>query len=152
MQQNHNENLILLFSKFIENANNFIWGYYLVALLLLVGIYYSFKLFLPQIMLAKDAFKVITEKDPNAKGNKDHISPYEALMISMGTRVGMGTIVGMAVAIVVGGPGALVWIWIAAFLNGSISVAENTLGQIYKSKDGGAFKGGPILFNQRIEC
>ncbi|PAF47587.1 hypothetical protein BKH46_03965 [Helicobacter sp. 12S02634-8] len=146
MQASNNESYAFLFSKFIANTNDFIWGYYLVVLLLLVGLYYSFKLLLPQIMLAKDAFKVITEKDPNAKGNKDHISPYEALMISMGTRVGMGTIVGMAVAIVAGGPGALVWIWIAAFLNGAVSVAENTLGQIYKSKDGGAFKGGPSYY------
>ncbi|PAF42817.1 alanine/glycine:cation symporter family protein [Helicobacter sp. 11S02596-1] len=146
MDTSGNENFAFLFSKFIENANDFIWGYYLVALLLLVGIYFSIKLLLPQIMLAKDAFKVITERDPSAKGNKDHISPYEALMISMGTRVGMGTIVGMAVAIVVGGPGALVWVWIAAFLNGAVSVAENTLGQIYKSRDGGAFKGGPSYY------
>ncbi|PAF43854.1 alanine/glycine:cation symporter family protein [Helicobacter sp. 11S03491-1] len=137
---------ISVVSDFISNADNFIWGYYLVVLLLLAGIYYSFKLGFPQVVLTKDAFHVITERDANAKGNKDHISPYQALMISMGTRVGMGTIVGMAVAVVLGGPGAIFWIWVAAFLNGSIAIAENTLGQIYKSKDGGAFKGGPAYY------
>ncbi|PAF54428.1 hypothetical protein BKH42_00490 [Helicobacter sp. 13S00482-2] len=133
-------------SNFIHHADGFIWGYYLVALLLLVGIFYSIKLRFPQVTLTKAALHLITERDVNAKGNKEHISPYEALMISMGTRVGMGTIVGMAVAVVMGGPGAIVWIWIAAWLNGAIAIAENTLGQIYKSKDGGAFKGGPAYY------
>lgn len=133
-------------SGYIHHLDDFIWGYYLVALLLLVGIFYSFKLKFPQVTLTKDAFHVITERDANAKGNKEHISPYEALMISMGTRVGMGTIVGMAIAVVLGGPGAIVWIWVAAWLNGAIAIAENTLGQIYKSKDGGAFKGGPAYY------
>ncbi|MDO7253171.1 alanine/glycine:cation symporter family protein [Helicobacter cappadocius] len=138
--------LMDMISAFISHADNFIWGYYLVALLLLVGIFYSIRLKFPQVTLTKAAFHLITERDANAKGNKEHISPYEALMISMGTRVGMGTIVGMAVAVVSGGPGAIVWIWIAAWLNGAIAIAENTLGQIYKSKDGGAFKGGPAYY------
>lgn len=129
-------------TRLVEYTDDFIWGYYLIALIILVGIFYSFKLKFPQLMLTKDAFRVITEKDENAKGNKQHISPYEALMISMGTRVGMGTIVGMAIAVVLGGPGSIFWIWVAAFLNGAVAIAENTLGQIYKSKDGKAFKGG----------
>ncbi|PAF52348.1 hypothetical protein BKH44_03250 [Helicobacter sp. 13S00477-4] len=134
------------FPDYIHDLDDIIWGHYLVILLILVGIYFSFKLKFPQVRLTKDAFGVITEKDPNAKGNKQHISPYEALMISMGTRVGMGTIVGMAIAAVLGGAGAIFWIWVAAFLNGAISIAENTLGQIYKSRDGGAFKGGPAYY------
>lgn len=129
-------------TKIVDYADNFIWGYYLVAFIIIVGVFYSFKLKFPQLTLTKDAFKVITERDENAKGNKQHISPYEALMISMGTRVGMGTIVGMAVAVVLGGPGAIFWIWVAAFLNGAVAIAENTLGQIYKSRDGKSFKGG----------
>lgn len=146
MDTNNMENISEMFSNFIMWANDFIWSKYLVVLLLLVGLFYSIKLIFPQLSLAKDAVKVITEVDPNAKGNREHISPYEALMISMGTRVGMGTIVGMAIAIISGGPGALIWLWVAAFLNGAVSVAENTLGQIYKSKDGGAFKGGPAYY------
>lgn len=134
------------FSQTINWLNNFIWGDYLVVLLLLVGLFFSFILFFPQLSLIKDAIKVITEKDPSARGNKQHISPYEALMISMGTRIGMGTIVGMAVAVIAGGPGAIVWLWLAAFLNAAICVAENTLGQVYKSRDGNGFKGGAAFY------
>lgn len=133
-------------AEFVSKADDFIWGYYLVAFILIAGIFYSFKLKFPQLVLTKDAFSVITETDENAKSNKQHISSYEALMISMGTRVGMGTIVGMAIAVVLGGAGAIFWLWVAAFLNGAVAIAENTLGQIYKSKDGGTFKGGPAYY------
>ncbi|WP_197286426.1 sodium:alanine symporter family protein [Achromobacter sp. 2789STDY5608621] len=133
---------LLHLEAYINWLDDIIWGRYFIVILLAVGIYYSIRLKFPQVLMAKYALSVITEKDHGAKGNKSHISPYEALMISMGTRVGIGTIVGMAVAVVQGGPGVIVWMWLAAFLNGAISVAENTLGQVYKSRDGDGFKGG----------
>ena len=121
--------------------------YWLTWILLLVAVFFSIKLKFPQLFVMRDAVKVLTEKDENAKGNKEHISPFEAVTISLGTRVGVGSIVGVAVAIATGGPGSIFWMWVMAFMAGASSFAECTLGQVYKAKDGDkAFKGGPAFY------
>lgn len=133
--------------QFIQTIDSYLASYWLIWVLLFVAVYFTVILKLPQISLIKDAILVLTEKDDNAKYNKEHISPFEALTISLGTRVGIGSIVGVAVAITLGGPGSIFWMWVMAFLAGASSFAECTLGQIYKAKDGqNAFKGGPAYY------
>lgn len=137
---------MMQFENIVGNINDFIATYYFVFFLVFVSIFLTIYFKWPQFSLAKDLISTITEKDENAKGNKEHISPYEALMISMATRVGVGSIVGIALAAIKSAPGALVWIWFVAFFQASLSLAENTLAQLYKVPDGNGFKGGPAYY------
>ncbi|MCI6642455.1 MAG: alanine/glycine:cation symporter family protein [Campylobacter hominis] len=125
--------------------NNFLYAQYLVVLLIFLGVFYSFKLGFVQIRLFRESLKVITEKT-DTKDNKEHISSFQALMISTGSRVGIGNIAGIALAVTLGGAGAVFWMWVMAFFGGASSFAESTLAQIYKVKDGEGFKGGPAYY------
>ena len=90
----------------------------------------------------KVAFTGIKEK----KG-KRVISSFQAFCVSMGARIGVGNIAGVATAIVMGGPGAIFWMWIFALIGAATSFVENTIGQIYKEKKGdGFFHGGPAYY------
>ena len=101
-----------------------------VPLLLVVsGIYFTFRCRFIQIRLFRDACRVIMEK-PESEGS---ISSFGALMISTASRVGTGNIIGVSTAICLGGPGAIFWMWVTALLGGATAFIESTLAQIYKS-------------------
>lgn len=130
----------------LSKVDGFIASYGLTWVLLASAVFFTLVLRFPQLVFALDALKVITERDAGAAGNKEHISPFEAVAISLGTRVGIGSIVGVGLAISLGGSGSIFWMWVVAFLGGALSFAENTLGQLYKTKDGSGFKGGPAYY------
>ena len=127
----------------LGKINDFTYTYYLVGLLILASVFYSFKLRFVQISMLKEGLKVITEK-PN--GKNDALSSFQALTISVASRVGIGNIAGIATAVAVGGSGAVFWMWVMAFFGGASAFAESTLAQIYKSYDGEGFKGGPAYY------
>ena len=130
------------FSKFVDTASGFLYTYFLVFLLLACGIYFTFRTRFIQLRFLKESIKVLSEKS-----QKEHISPFGALMISTASRVGIGNIVGVAVAISGGGVGALFWMWITALLGGASAFIESTLAQVYKRKDGEFnYKGGPAYY------
>ncbi|RDU74141.1 amino acid carrier protein [Helicobacter anseris] len=137
------------FVNFLGGVNNWLYTYYLVGLLVFVGIFYSLRLGFVQIGLLAESIKVVTEKPETQKKHAEHISPFQALMISTASRVGIGNIAGIAFAIVAGGSGAIFWMWVMAFFGGASAFAESTLAQIYKTKDGKGFKGGPAYYMQR---
>ncbi|MCR6594035.1 alanine/glycine:cation symporter family protein [Campylobacter insulaenigrae] len=116
----------------------------LVLLLVVTGFYYSYITGFVQFRMLPYVFDLLTEKQEERE--KHHISPFQALMISTASRVGIGNIAGIAVAIVLGGPGALFWMWVMAFFGGASAFAESTLAQVYKSRDGKGFKGGPAYY------
>lgn len=90
---------------------------------------------------------VLTQRDENAKFNKEHISPFETLTISLGTRVGVGSIVGVAVAITMGGAGSIFGCGLWHFLLMQVHLLNALWGQVYKAKDGdNVFKGGPAYY------
>ncbi|HFP7575257.1 TPA: alanine:cation symporter family protein, partial [Campylobacter jejuni] len=98
-----------------------------------------------QFRMLSSVFKILTEK--NEGHAKEHISPFQALMISTASRVGIGNIAGISLALATGGAGALFWMWVMAFFGGASAFAESTLAQVYKSKDDtGGFKGGPAYY------
>ncbi|ANV98116.1 amino acid carrier protein [Helicobacter enhydrae] len=132
--------------EFLGSINTFAYGYYLVILLIAVSVFYSFKLGFVQLSMLKEGFKVIMEK---RDGNHDRISSFQALAISVASRVGIGNIAGIAVAIASGGAGAVFWMWVMAFFGGASAFAESTLAQIYKTRDGDGFKGGPAYYMQK---
>lgn len=124
--------------------SNVLYQPWFVPLLLVFGgIYFTVRTGLMQVRLFGESFRVITEK-PKTEGG---ISSFGALMVSTASRVGTGNIIGVSVAIVTGGPGAIFWMWITAFLGGATAFIESTLAQIYKRRrsDGTSY-GGPAFY------
>ena len=121
----------------------YLTGWPLATVLFLGGLYFTIRTKFPQIRLFGESIRVVTEK-PAEEGA---ISSFGALMISTASRVGTGNIVGVSTAICMGGPGAVFWMWVTAFLGGASAFVESTLAQIYKKKDseGGSY-GGPAYY------
>ena len=117
-----------------------------VPLLLIVGgLYFTFRCKFMQVRLFRESFRVIMEKPKEENG----ISSFGALMVSTASRVGTGNIIGVATAICLGGPGAIFWMWITAFIGGATAFVESTLAQIYKKRDtDGSSYGGPAFYMQ----
>ncbi len=126
-------------------ANDFIWTYILIGFLLIVGIYFTVGTKFVQIRLFKEMFKLIVERKVGNSG----VSPFQAFTISAASRVGTGNITGVALAIGIGGPGAIFWMWIIAIVGMATAFVESTLAQVYKVKDGDTFRGGPAYYMQK---
>lgn len=129
--------------NFLFITNNYI-SYVLIALLIFAGIYFSIRTKFVQFRLVPDAIKSLTESS-----NGEKVSSFQALMISTACRVGTGNIAGVAIAIVLGGPGAVFWMWIMALLGAASAFVESTLAQVYKVKNGNSFRGGPSYYMQK---
>lgn len=132
-------------SNIVNDANNVLWTYILITLLLVAGLYFSFGTKFVQIRLFPEMFRLIVEKREGESG----VSPFQAFTISAASRVGTGNITGVALAIGVGGPGAVFWMWIIAILGMATAFIESTLAQVYKVKDGDTFRGGPAYYMEK---
>lgn len=130
---------------FVGPFNDFIWTYILIGLLLILGIYFTYKTKFVQVRLFAEMFRLIVEK----KDNKDGVSPFQAFTISAASRVGTGNVTGVALAIGVGGPGAVFWMWIIALIGMATAFIESTLAQVYKVRDGANFRGGPAYYMEK---
>lgn len=126
-------------------ANDFIWTYVLIGLLLLAGVYFTIRTKFVQVRLFGEMFRLIVEK----KDSNDGVSPFQAFTISAASRVGTGNVAGVALAIGIGGPGAVFWMWIIAIIGMATAFIESTLAQVYKVKDGDTFRGGPAYYMQK---
>lgn len=129
----------------LSGISDFLYTYIIIALLIMCGIYFSFKTKFVQIRYFCESFRLMKER---SDGNK--VSSFQALMISTASRVGTGNIAGIAAALVAGGAGAIFWMWIMSILGASSAFIESTLAQIYKvrGKDG-SFRGGPAYYIKR---
>lgn len=134
-----------LLNSLIGTINDFMYGYILVGLLVVVGIYFTLRTGFVQFRLLPDGIRQIMEKSENESA----VSSFQALMISTASRVGIGNIAGVATAIASGGPGAVFWMWLIAILGSSSAFIESTLAQIYKVKHGEEFRGGPSYYIQK---
>ena len=132
----------------LSAVNSIIWGPPLLILLVGTGIYLTWKLKLLQVFRLPLAFKYIFSKeednDENAKGD---VSSYGALCTALSATIGTGNIVGVATAITAGGPGALFWMWFAAFFGMATKYAEGLLAIKYREVDeNGEMAGGPMYY------
>lgn len=114
-----------------------------IALVLFVSIYFSVRMIFPQFRFFKQMFKSLVDKDADSN---DGISPFQAFMTALGSRVGVGNVAGVATAIATGGPGAIAWIWIFGLIGSAVAIVEAVLGQAYKVKDGDEYLGGPAYY------
>ncbi len=129
-----------------DNISNFLYTYILIILLIAAGLYFTFRTKFVQITLLKDGFKQLLAKKDDKEGG---ISSFQSLMISTASRVGTGNIAGVAVAITIGGPGAVFWMWLIALIGAASAFVESTLAQVYKEKDGDSFRGGPAYYIEK---
>ncbi len=129
--------------ELLKALDAFVWGPPLLILLVGTGIYLTIRLGLLQIARLPKAFQLIFIKD---KGHGD-VSSFAALCTALAATVGTGNIIGVATAIKVGGPGALFWMWMAAFFGMATKYAEGLLAIKYRTKDAnGAVAGGPMHY------
>ena len=133
----------------IDFLNNILWSYVVIYGLLGIGIYFTWKTGFIQFRYLKEMTRVVFEKTPESKSGEKPISAFKSFCIGSATRIGTGNLAGVAVAITLGGPGAVFWMWIVGLLGGATSFIESTLAQIYKVKDQekpGTFRGGPAYY------
>lgn len=130
--------------------DDIVWCYVLVALCLGAGFYFSLRMKFPQVRLFKDMVKLLVSGEKSDNG----ITPFQAFAATVGSRVGMGNIAGVATAIFFGGPGAIFWMWVLAFIGAGSAFIESALAQAYKVKDkSGEYMGGPAFFIERaLHC
>ena len=131
--------------KVVNFINDYLSGYILVFLLVAVGLYYTIKTRFVQIRCLGEGFKKVFSKN-NGSG-KNGLSSFQALATAVAAQVGTGNIVGACGAILVGGPGAIFWMWIIAFLGMATNYAEAVLAQKTKVVDeNGEVHGGPVYY------
>ena len=129
-----------------DHISNFLYTYILIILLIAAGLYFTFRTKFVQITLLKDGLKQLLAKKDGKEGG---VSSFQSLMISTASRVGTGNIAGVAVAITIGGPGAVFWMWLIALIGAASAFVESTLAQVYKEKDGDSFRGGPAYYIEK---
>lgn len=132
---------------FLDTLNSYVWSNALVYLCLAAGVYFSIRSRFVQVRQIPEMVRLMLKGEKSPSG----VSSFQALTMSLAGRVGTGNIAGVATAIAFGGPGAVFWMWMVAFLGASTSFVECTLGQIYKGRDAltGEYRGGPAYYLSR---
>ncbi|GAC79330.1 alanine or glycine:cation symporter, AGCS family [Gordonia malaquae] len=125
------------------------YGYVLIVLLVGAGLWWGTRTLLVQIRMAPEMARAIKEQPPKAESGAAQISAFRAFCISAASRVGTGNVAGVAVALTIGGPGAVFWMWMLAIIGGATAFVESTLGQLYKVRDGVDYRGGPAYYLSR---
>lgn len=133
------------FTQIVNSINDFVWGPVMLLFLVGTGIFLTIRLrFIPWKNLGS-SLKKLFSKESRQKDGEGDISPFSALMTALAATVGTGNIVGVATAMVLGGPGALVWMWISAAFGISTKYAECALAGKYRTvNEKGEMCGGPM--------
>ncbi|MEZ5132257.1 MAG: alanine/glycine:cation symporter family protein [Mycobacterium sp.] len=133
-------------ANLIDPVNKALYTYILVYLLVAVGIYFTIRTRFVQFRYFPRMLKQLVHSRSHDPG----ISPFQAFCVGLASRVGTGNIAGVAIALTVGGPGAIFWMWVVALIGMATALIEATLGQIFKVRAGdGTFRGGPAFYIQR---
>ena len=149
--------------QLIEATYNFQWGdlfqiplpvggsigiSLLIIFLVPAAVYFTIRTRFMQVRLFPDMVRALTKQ----KSGENGLSPFQTLIVSTATRVGMGNLVGVVAAISAGGAGAVFWMWIMAVLGSATAFIEATLAQLYKEKDPlyGGYRGGPAYYIHRF--
>lgn len=134
-------------TELISTTNNWITTHILIVMLIGAGIYFTIRTGFVQIRLFGQMVKqVFDSRDVDGDG----ISSFQAFAIGIASRVGTGNIAGVAIAVTLGGPGAVFWMWLVAFLGMATAFIEATLAQLFKIRwHDGTFRGGPAFYIQR---
>ncbi len=134
-----------MMEEIIKGINDIVWSNALIFVALASGIFYSFKTKFVQIRMVKEMVRLLFGGKSSDRG----VSSFQAFAIAISGRVGTGNIAGVATAIALGGPGAIFWMWVIAFLGSASAFIEATLGQLYKENKGGEYRGGPAFYIEK---
>lgn len=129
----------------VSTINSYIWSDALIYLCLGAGLFFSIITRFVQVRMFREMIHLLFSSKESDKG----ISSFQALAVSLSGRVGTGNIAGVAAAIGFGGPGAVLWMWVVAFLGAATAYVESALGQIYKEVDEGQYRGGPAYYIEK---
>ena len=135
------------FAEILNSVDGFVWGWVLIALILATGVYLSFRTGFVQIFHLGKALKFMVKNEDDGEGE---VTSFGALCTALSATVGTGNIVGVATAICIGGPGALLWMLIAAFFGMATKYAEGLLAILYREDKGdGHYLGGPFMYIEK---
>jgi AGCS family alanine or glycine:cation symporter len=129
----------------LSKINDLIWSNALIILCMGTGIYFSIVTRFLQVRYIKEMWRLLFDGKSSEKG----VSSFQAFAIAISGRIGTGNIAGVATAIAMGGPGAVFWMWLIAFLGSASAFIEATLGQIYKQVNNGEYRGGPAYYIEK---
>ncbi|MCH5223536.1 MAG: alanine:cation symporter family protein [Muribaculaceae bacterium] len=136
----------------INTINDYLWTYVMVGLLLGGALFFTVYTRGVQFKMIPQMFKLLFESSKNYENpddpinKKKTISSFQAFAVSLASRVGTGNIAGVAIAIALGGPGSVFWMWIVALIGSANAFIESTLAQLFKVRDKDAFRGGPAYY------
>ncbi len=146
-------------NELITTVNDVIWSYVLIVALVGCGLWFTWRTKFVQFRMVGEMLRLLTESAVDSVGDqvkvkvkgkeKRHISSFQAFAVSVATRVGTGNLAGVATAIVIGGPGAVFWMWLIALIGSATAFVESTLAQLYKQKHKDSFIGGPAYYIQK---
>ena len=126
----------------LSALSDLLWSKVLIAMLVGIGVWFTIATRFVQFRYFGKMFGILTANHHEADGR--HLSSFQALILSVAGRVGGGNIAGVAVAITLGGPGAIFWMWVVGLMGMATSFIECTLAQLYKTAEpDGAYRGGP---------
>ena len=132
----------------LSALSDLLWSKVLIAMLVGIGVWFTIATRFVQFRYFGKMFGILTAKHHEADGR--HLSSFQALILSVAGRVGGGNIAGVAVAITLGGPGAIFWMWVVGLMGMATSFIECTLAQLYKTAEpDGAYRGGPAHYIER---
>ena len=133
----------------METLSGWVWGPYMLVLIVGTGVFLTFRLGLWQFRTLPLAFKQVFGKHPNKDGTGD-ISQFASLMTALSATIGTGNIAGVATACVLGGPGAVFWMWMTALFGMATKYGEGVLAVKYRHKnENGEMNGGPMYYIER---
>lgn len=131
-----------MLNDIISVINDLLYSNILIIVLLVGGLYFSFRTKFVQFRLFKEQLRAVMEKPDN----KSDVSSFQALMVSTASRVGTGNIIGVSTALCLGGFGSVFWMWIIAIIGSASAFIESTLAQIYKRRGPEGSYGGPAYY------
>ena len=133
--------------QIIDSANDLLWSYIMIAALLLCAAYFTLRSGFVQFRMIGEMFRqLVNSNERHRDEGVKHISPFQAFVVSLASRVGTGNLAGVATAIAVGGPGAVFWMWVIALLGAANAFVESTLAQLYKCRSADSYIGGPAYY------
>lgn len=140
-------------NNLITQINDAIWTYVLIGVLVLCGLWFTWKTEGVQFRMIGEMFRLLADSATSGTDNLDdsnknhrHVSSFQAFAVSVATRVGTGNLAGVATAIAIGGPGAIFWMWVIALLGSATAFVESTLAQLFKQRHKDSFIGGPAYY------
>ena len=137
------------FNSVVGSINDFLWTYIIIVVLVGSGLWFTVSTGLVQLRALPEMVRLLAGDLGRRPSGRKAISSFQAFCVSTASRVGVGNIAGVAIAIVTGGPGAVFWMWVIAFIGTATGFVESTLAQIYKIPRGhGLFHGGPAYYIQ----